>query len=264
MAREPRLADNTGRTDCENVNPCAQSTWDGRYAELVLAERHPPQLKWLAKHVVPAKPGERFLELGCFPGQFMPFFGRLGYELHGVDLTPRVERDLPEWLRSLGLGVGRFRRLDVREVPDTGAYDIVASFGLVEHFDDWEEVVRMHALYVRRGGMVIITMPNFAYGLQRAFHAVFDRTNYLQHNRDAMVLRGFVSALETAGCEVSAAEFFGDFELWLGHEREAGLRRYLKGAARRTARLWRWVPNLGRFTCPALGAVAIRTSEPLP
>lgn len=237
-----------------------QAVWDNRYAEMVLEERRPSQLKWLANHVPAAKPGARFFELGCFPGQFLPFFGRLGYELNGVDLTPRVEEDLPSWLRSLGLSVGGFRRLDAQRIPESGSYDIVASFGLIEHFRDWRELLATHVRYAKDGGTVIVTMPNFAYGLQRAIHAVFDRTNYLHHNRNAMVLRSVVETLSGAGCRVSVAEFFGDFELWLGPEREKGPRRYLKGLARRTQRLWKLVPDLGRWTCPALGVVGTKVA----
>jgi SAM-dependent methyltransferase len=41
-----------------------------------------------------------------------------------------------------------------------GAYDVVASFGVVEHFTDTEKTLAQFAKFLRPGGVMIATVPN--------------------------------------------------------------------------------------------------------
>ena len=52
--------------------------------------------------------GKSSLEIGSFPGTLIPIVGRKGYIVHGVDYNSRNGVDLPNWLKSLNLQVGKF------------------------------------------------------------------------------------------------------------------------------------------------------------
>lgn len=79
------------------------------------------------------------LEIGCFPGKFLSVFGELGYELNGIDISPRVETDLPIWLRDKGYKTGNFINADFFDYADSRKYGVVCSFGFIEHFVNWQE-----------------------------------------------------------------------------------------------------------------------------
>jgi SAM-dependent methyltransferase len=126
-------------------NFCEQRLWDDGYVQAELFVAPPDDLirRWLQKHV-PSGQGS-CLELGCFPGRYLAVLGELGYEVNGIDLTPRVEQDLKPWLQRQGYRVGEFIRDDVFTHAFRRRYDIVCSFGLIEHFEDWPGLLRRHA-----------------------------------------------------------------------------------------------------------------------
>ena len=84
-------------------------------------------------------------------------------------------------------------------------FDLVTSFGLIEHFDDSAEVIRQHARHVRPGGQVLITFPlhDGIYGRAMGWAAP-DRL--AQHNRmsleDAVEAVAMIDHVEVrnAGC----------------------------------------------------------------
>jgi hypothetical protein len=81
----------------------AQSHWDGGYENLALAPAtaNDPIRRMLGAILPHASLS--CLELGCYPGRYLSVLGALGYELHGVDLTPMVDTKLQFWLSALGM-----------------------------------------------------------------------------------------------------------------------------------------------------------------
>ena len=66
--------------------------------------------------------------------------------------------------------------------PDelVGAYDVVASMGVIEHFEDTAEIVRAAARLVKPGGLVLTSLPNLSGWLGSA-QKVLDRRVYDVH-----------------------------------------------------------------------------------
>lgn len=75
-----------------------QSYWDKGYEKTTfsIAGDDKPIRNWIESFV--KKANGKCFEVGCFPGTYLAVFGGLGYVLNGIDLTPGVEKDLPEWL----------------------------------------------------------------------------------------------------------------------------------------------------------------------
>ncbi len=89
------------------MNFAEQSVWDEGYAqhEFFVAPKDDALRQWIETHFPRAN--KSCLELGCFPGRYLAVFGELGYELNGLDLTPRVEQDFSAWLKSMHYPGGR-------------------------------------------------------------------------------------------------------------------------------------------------------------
>lgn len=191
--------------------------WDRLYDNLPLeiAGRHKPVRQWIEQWV-PVGQGT-CLEIGCYPGRYLAVFGELGYRLSGIDLSSRVKDVLPEWLSSQGYLLGDFHQEDFFKFCEctVESFDVVCSFGFIEHFSDWCEVLDLHANLVKEGGLLVVSVPNFRGKIQRCLHEFFDSENLLRHNLQAMVPQDWAVFLTTKGFEVQFCGCFGRFDFWI-------------------------------------------------
>ncbi|MBO9636061.1 MAG: class I SAM-dependent methyltransferase [Chitinophagaceae bacterium] len=162
------------------------------------------------------------LELGSFPGSFLPTIGRKGYRLFGVDYNDRNVNDLPQWLRSQNLAVGEFVSGDLFDfiAKNNQQFDLVCSFGLIEHFENYDELIKLHLSLLKPGGKLIITTPNFRGWLQYWPHKFFDAYNLSKHYVPSMNPGKWKKILIGEGAEVAYAGYFGDYAFWVDREQK--------------------------------------------
>jgi SAM-dependent methyltransferase len=76
------------------------------------------------------------LEAGCGIGQWVFQLGSFGYEAHGIDITPSPLLKAVDYARKLQQPYP-FLEGDLRNIPyRTGTFDVIVSFGVIEHFKD--------------------------------------------------------------------------------------------------------------------------------
>jgi SAM-dependent methyltransferase len=75
---------------------------------------------------------------------------------------------------------------DVLKMKPDCQYDIVGSFGLVEHFDDPLPCYRAMTQWIRPGGAMIVTVPNLMGPIGRAMH-FRNYKHYIEHQRFSSV-----------------------------------------------------------------------------
>lgn len=192
-----------------------QDYWDSIYED-VKPEIVPPGnllRTWIESHVPRANGDKHALEIGCFPGRYLGVLGELGYVIHGVDLTPGV-RLMSKSFRDLGLRVGEFREADFLSMQVDQTYDLVSSYGFIEHFSDWPAILRKHAALVKPGGLLVVEVPNFRGAFQQLFHRWLDRTNMSRHNLEAMQPREWAKLLESQEFDVLWCGWIGTFMFW--------------------------------------------------
>ncbi len=241
------------------MNPAftTQKRWDESYVGLKL-EIAPPQdavRTWIEQWVAPGQ-GD-CLELGCFPGRYLAVLGELGYELNGVDLTPRVESDLPDWLGQQGYRLGNFCRADIFQHDFRRQYDVVCSFGLVEHFGQWAELIQAHARLVKPKGLLLVATPNFRGWAQRLLHEWLDRANLAEHNLEAMQPAQWSAQVAAMGFSVLSCGWFGRVDFWSNPDPNRSLvkRAALRGV-RKMLPVLRWLPEGFASYSPYCGLAA--------
>ncbi len=193
--------------------------WLNTYGKLdfqVAAKDHVVRT-WFEKYI--PRGNGRCIEIGCFPGQFLACFGELGYQLNGLDLIPAVKTTLPQWLKSQGYTVGNFYNEDFLNFNPAHTYDIVASFGFVEHFIDWQDIIMRHIKLVNPGGYLIISAPNFRGLFQRAFQSLFNRENYKRHNIRAMAPETWAEIIREQGFEILFSGYYGPIHYWVNEQK---------------------------------------------
>ena len=161
------------------------------------------------------------IELGGFPGYYAVFlrkFFKLDVTLLDYFVHPPITSDL---LQSNGLQESDIHIIetDLFKYKPEQQYDLVLSCGLIEHFYDTADIINRHIAFVKPGGTLFITLPNFK-ALNGWFQREFDLENYEKHNIDCMDPLLLAEICENAGLEVIQSRYFGNFSLWLENEKE--------------------------------------------
>ncbi len=169
--------------------------------------------RWL-----PVNPEYTCVEVGAYPGSNLCWLAkRFGYTPTAIEYRDDAgemealfrHNDVP------GLTVLREDFLEVRGV----AFDVVASFGFVEHFDAPEDIVARHAAMVKDGGYLVIAVPHFG-GLQALFRRLLLRAEAVRdmlavHNREIMNRAALAGILRALGLEVLHAGYAMGFRFWI-------------------------------------------------
>jgi SAM-dependent methyltransferase len=192
-----------------------QSHWDDGYRRLEFSTAADRVTGWIASRIpaVPAGEHQSVFEFGCFPGRYLSFFGSLGYEVNGCDVTPRTD-EMARWLASRRLKIGTVMNADALSLGVKPVHDVVYSIGFIEHFEDYPVVIDAHDRQLRPGGTMVLACPNFRGAFQNRLHRTFDRRNLGLHNVKAMDPAEWARILERVGYVIEFAGFFGGFDFW--------------------------------------------------
>jgi SAM-dependent methyltransferase len=167
------------------------------------------------------------IEIGCYPGRYLTIFGKKGAVISGVDFIPNISH-LEKMFTKNGYKVGEFIESDFFDFKTIKKYDCVMSFGFIEHFENWEEVIQMHINLVAKEGYLIIEAPNFRGFLQRLPRYLFDNKNYKRHNLNAMNLEKWNRIIEKNGFEIITSDYLGGYKLWFEKEYDNEFVLYIK------------------------------------
>lgn len=164
--------------------------------------------------VLPVNDSLRALEIGCYPGNYMVYLSRrFGYRVSGLDFMTEVSRLRP-LLEHAGARVEDLIEADFLTFASPKQWDVVSSFGFVEHFEDLSFVLDQHLKLVAPGGYLVVEVPHFRAGqflLRKAFQpALLD-----SHNLEAMKPEWYRQFLYSRGLEVSFCDYFRTFEFWI-------------------------------------------------
>jgi 2-polyprenyl-3-methyl-5-hydroxy-6-metoxy-1,4-benzoquinol methylase len=170
---------------------------------------HPLSL-WLEKNIQDSNVNQTSFEVGCYPGKFSAVFGKKGYELNGVDLVDAV-LDLESIYTELGFKSGFFIKGDFLNLNLDNKYDIVSSFGFIEHFTEFKDVINKQIELVKPGGIAIIEVRNFNSSIYKFLYKFLDKKVLDSHNQDAMNFDNLKNFLLDKKLEILKQEYVGNF-----------------------------------------------------
>ncbi len=151
----------------------------------IVSSNHPVR-KWVERNIKQGN-GLSCLEIGCYPGKFLAIFGEQGYRLNGIDKFEGTDTILKKWLHEKGYAVGEILKEDFLDMKSSlELYDVVCSFGFIEHFENWPEIIKHHTQLVKDRGQVTIEVPNFASPLYFWIYKLFEpwvlRESHIERN----------------------------------------------------------------------------------
>jgi SAM-dependent methyltransferase len=139
------------------------------------------------------KPGTRVLEVGCAPGKFLLWCALAKQaQACGVEYAEHSHQSTVDLFKAANV-TPDIRKEDFMQTTfNSGSFDVVYSFGVIEHFDDPRPMVRKHFDMLKPGGTAIITVPHFGAGYGWLAQRL-DRKNYDIHNISIMSQAGMLA-----------------------------------------------------------------------
>jgi len=166
---------------------------------------------------------KKLFEIGCASGTWLIYFRRgFGYQVSGVDYSRAGCSAAREALGRNGV-IGEIICDDVFNDSFQERYeksfDIVCSFGFLEHFRDTMETVAIHLSLLRKGGFIIITMPNYSSkSLYRKMQIAGGREEELvgTHKVELMEISRLRKYVEKSGLEICFLDYVGPIDMSYG------------------------------------------------
>ena len=175
-----------------------------------IAPQHHPIRQWIESEVAQTTDADVF-EVGCYPGKFLAVFGEKGYTLNGIDCFSEKYSTMQNWFKDEGYKVGQFYQSDFFGVLPAQQYDIVCSFGFIEHFEDWPEALSRHVGLIKAGGHIMIDVPNLKSPLYYLLYKILEPRVLKNHYLSVMNIDAISDVLEKNGCTVKTATYLGYF-----------------------------------------------------
>ncbi|WP_428328584.1 class I SAM-dependent methyltransferase [Mucilaginibacter sp.] len=163
------------------------------------------------------------IELGGFPGYYATYlkkYQHLDTSLFDYYVHPELINQL---LEKNGLKPGDISIIeaDLFTYKPEKLYDMVLSFGLIEHFNDTKAIIETHLQFLKPGGTLFITLPNFT-GVNGWVQRKFDKDNYDKHNISSMNPDLLADSCRALGLKEVESYYHGRFTVWLENKAEQG------------------------------------------
>jgi len=195
-----------------------QAHWDAAW-QLPIKARLPSKLnvgvlnlmRLLERHV---RPGCRYIEIGCAPGKMLAWVASvLKVEAAGLDYSkPGIAR-CSELFDALDLKIKLYHDDFFNHHLPLASFDVVTSFGVIEHFDNARTVVQRHLALAKPGGMTLITIPNYS-GIFGSLQRWCDAPNLALHNLEIMNPSALKALVDSPDVESASAYPCGAMSPW--------------------------------------------------
>ncbi|MEU6381370.1 class I SAM-dependent methyltransferase [Streptomyces sp. NPDC046909] len=154
-----RLLDGLFAPDADRWTDRGADWWDGFYADrsrpvpFFVAKPDENLVAYVDRGLLPPG-GGRALDLGCGPGRNSLYLASRGFEVDGVDLSPKAVAWAEERAREVGVGEGegegpRFHCGDAFALAGTvltGPYDLIYDSGCFHHLPPHRRISYLHLL----------------------------------------------------------------------------------------------------------------------
>ena len=164
--------------------------------------------KMFRKILKTTKGNKKVLEVGCANSIWLVYFNKIwNYEVYGLDYSEIGCRQEKRLFRKYGIDEENVIYSDFFTPPKDllEEFDIVISFGVIEHFENTSEVLSALSKYLKPGGLLFTEIPNLN-GIPGFITRVFNRPVYDIHN--PLDCKAIIKAHNGTGLRVKRCEYF--------------------------------------------------------
>ena len=185
--------------------------WDENFAGFVPTVVEKVGFYEIYERFLQPAPDQTVLEIGCGGGRHLCWLAKkYQYRPYGIDYSEVGLQKTRETFAVNGLPAPVLYQADLFKWKTEERFDLVCSFGFVEHFADFAGVIARHAELVKPGGLLIFGMPHMAH-LNYVFRWLVDRETLRDHNTRIMNLRAIRAALRPLPFDILHLNYYRTF-----------------------------------------------------
>lgn len=177
-------------------------------------------------------PHKKIIEVGCAPGhKLVDFARRYGYKPYGVEYTAAGvhasrETFTQHHFPTQNIFFNDFFDAHFQRTHDR-AFDVVMSFGFIEHFNDPRSVIIAHLALLKPGGLLLIMIPNLR-GIYYALLRLLAPDRLAIHNLAIMDKHIFKKLFQELDTQELFCDYYGLLNLGLLQARGSWRQALLK------------------------------------
>ncbi len=156
------------------------------------------------------------IEIGGFPGKLAVYFNKIkqcNVTILDFFISDKVIGKVED-INKIKRGTIKTIKADFLTYKSDKKYDIVCSFGFIEHFENTKDIINKHVELLKEGGNLLITLPNFR-GINGWVQRKFDRGNYDVHFIECMDIDLLKKICLELNLKNISVDYFGKPAIWL-------------------------------------------------
>ena len=186
--------------------------WDNKWEEKQ-SQKNKILFQEIFNKYLSINPEYKCIEIGCVPGRFLVYFNKFfQYKIYGVDFANL--KSIKNLFKKEKVKEQKIYKKDFNKFETKTKFDVVCSFGFIEHFDDYEEIFKKHVYLLKKNGTLILALPNFRFG-QYYFHKFFDLKSLKRHNLEIMDLNIIESLSRKYNLNIQYLGYYQTADFWV-------------------------------------------------
>ena len=206
------------------------------------------------------------VEIGAYFGRYLSYMAKkFKYKVTAIEFSKDTDH-IAQMLEFNGIKDYEIINRDFFEIKDL-KFNVVSSFGFIEHFDDYETVLRAHFDMLEPGGYLVLGIPAWG-GLHHHISTLFCVKEqipsiYATHNLKIMNLKEVKRVLTEFPCEMLFCNYTCGSEVWFGWQ-DSFIKKRMRYPAYLLKQfnrfIGRWLPSTGLYS-PTMLVIARKNSN---
>lgn len=137
-------------------NKLAEEWWNPNGPQAMLHKINPLRLRWISQNL--QVKGLKILDVGCGAGLLTEGLAKMGAEMSGLDLAPKLIQIAREHAQTQNLNIQYHeKRIEDFAATHPAAFDAICCLEMLEHVEDYNKIIQAIASLLKPGGMVFLS-----------------------------------------------------------------------------------------------------------
>lgn len=148
------------KLEFEHFSKFANEWWNDQGKFKILHDIRPIRVRYILDQMMPFKiKDKQILDLGCGGGLLSESLARIGGNVTGVDFIDENIKIAKTHAKENNLNI-KYYKQDLQKLKLNTKYDIIILFEIIEHLDNWSNLIKKIKKLLKKNGTIFISTIN--------------------------------------------------------------------------------------------------------